>query len=59
MSKSKTQDEANQKIGEAVEKKSPEDRKTFIHESIKVMEKEGNKNSLLLVKVLRNHFVRH
>ena len=38
--KPSTQEEANQQIIKAVEEMSPEDRKTFVYEGIKVLEKE-------------------
>ena len=54
----KSQEEANKLIIEAVKKMSPEDRKTFIYEGIKAMEKDGSDNALLLAADLKKHFVR-
>lgn len=53
-----TQEEANKLIIEAVRKMTPEDRKTFIYEGIKAMEKDGSDNALLLAAELKKHFVR-
>ena len=53
-----TQEEANQQIIKAVEEMSPEDRKTFVYEGIKVLEKDGSDNALLLVADLKKNFVR-
>ena len=55
----KSQEEANKLIIEAVKKMSPEDRKTFVYEGIKVLEKDGSDNALLLASELRKHFVKH
>ena len=57
--KPSTQEEANQQIIKAVKDMSPEDRKTFVYEGIKVLEKDGSENALLLVSELRKHFVKH
>ncbi len=54
----KSQEEANKLIIEAVKKMSPEDRKTFVYEGIKAMEKDGSYNALLLAADLKKHFVR-
>ena len=54
-----TQEEANQQIIKAVEEMSPEDRKTFVYEGIKVLEKDGSENALLLASELRKYFVKH
>ena len=51
-----SQEEANKLIIEAVKKMSPEDRKTFVYEGIKVMEKNGSDNALLLAADLKKHF---
>ena len=53
-----SQEEANKLIIEAVKKMSPEDRKTFVYEGIKAMEKDGSDNALLLAADLKKHFVR-
>ena len=37
---------------------SPEDRKTFVYDGIKVMEKGRSDNALLLAEDLKKHFVR-
>ena len=52
-------EEANQQIIKAVKEMSPEDRKTFVYEGIKVLEEEGSENALLLASDLRKHFVKH
>jgi len=57
--KPSTQEEANQQIIKAVKDMSPEDRKTFVYEGIKVLEKDGSDNALLLASELRKHFVKH
>ena len=57
--KPNTQAEANQQIIKAVKEMSPEDRKTFVYEGIKVLEKEGSENALLLASELRKYFVKH
>ena len=57
--KPSTQEEANQQIIKAVKEMSPEDRKTFVYEGIKVLEKDGSENALLLASELRKHFVKH
>ena len=57
--KPSTQEEANQQIIKAVKEMSPEDRKTFVYEGIKVLEKDGSENALLLSSELRKHFVKH
>jgi hypothetical protein len=57
--KPSTQEEANQQIIKAVKDMSPEDRKTFVYEGIKVLEKDGSENALLLASELRKHFVKH
>ena len=57
--KPSTQEEANQQIIKAVKEMSPEDRKTFVYEGIKVLEEEGSENALLLASDLRKHFVKH
>ena len=56
--KPSTQEEANQQIIKAVKEMSPEDRKTFVYEGIKVLEKDGSDNALLLAADLKKHFVR-
>ena len=56
--KPSTQEEANQQIIKAVKDMSPEDRKTFVYEGIKVLEKDGSDNALLLAADLKKHFVR-
>ena len=57
--KPSTQEEANQQIIKAVKDMSPDDRKTFVYEGIKVLEKDGSENALLLASELRKHFVKH
>ena len=57
--KPSTQEEANQQIIKAVKEMSPEDRKTFVYEGIKVLEKDGSENALLLASELRKYFVKH
>ena len=57
--KPSTQEEANQQIIKAVKEMSPEDRKTFVYEGIKVLEKDGSDNALLLAEELKKRFVRH
>jgi len=57
--KPSTQEEANQQIIKAVKEMSPEDRKTFVYEGIKVLEKDGSENALLLAAELRKNFVKH
>ena len=57
--KPSTQEEANQQIIKAVKDMSPEDRKTFVYEGIKVLEKDGSENALLLASELRKYFVKH
>ena len=57
--KPSTQEEASQQIIKAVKEMSPEDRKTFVYEGIKVLEKDGSENALLLASELRKHFVKH
>ena len=57
--KPSTQEEANQQIIKAVKEMSPEDRKTFVYEGIKVLEKDGSENALLLASELRKNFVKH
>jgi hypothetical protein len=54
-----TQEEANQQIIKAVKEMSPVDRKTFVYEGIKVLEKDGSENALLLASELRKNFVKH
>tara|TARA_B100001093_G_C26784311_1_gene995984 strand:- start:397 stop:612 length:216 start_codon:yes stop_codon:yes gene_type:complete len=53
-----SQEEANKLIIEAVKKMSPEDRKTFVYDGIKVMEKGRSDNALLPAEDLKKHFVR-
>jgi hypothetical protein len=56
--KPSTQEEASQQIIKAVKEMSPEDRKTFVYEGIKVLGKDGSDNALLLSADLKKHFVR-
>ena len=57
--KPKTQEESNKIIIETIEKMSPEDRKMFIYDGIKSLEKNGTENALSIAAALKKHFVRH